>query len=166
MFSLKIRLLICFFALAVGILFIWIYFAPKQIEKTAETPVQTPVRETVIPDSRFDRAAHNDKLQAEADALLPLFDNMPSVPIYIKDEPMLKAGTNTDTGAAYAFCDAPALPAIIMKKIFYEKANRKQLINALKHELTHTWLCRKQVKSAGHDARFRQKFKQVGGWGN
>ena len=166
MLSLKIRLLICFSVLAVVSLLAWIYFTPKQVENPAATPVQTPDRETPVPDPRFERAAHNDKLQAETDALLPLFDRMPSVPIYVKDEPMLKAGTNTDKGAAYAFCDAPNSPLIFMKKIFYEKASRKQLVNALKHELTHAWLCRKGLPSEGHDSRFRQKFTQVGGFGN
>jgi len=109
---------------------------------------------------------HDDNLQAEADALLPLFDNMPRVPIFIKDDPMLTTGTNTERGAAYTYCYPREFPTIFVKKIFYQKANQKQLINALKHELTHAWLCRQGLMSVGHNEVFRQKFSQVGGFGN
>lgn len=109
---------------------------------------------------------HNDNLQTEADALLPLFDNMPRVPVFIKDEPILKSGTNTETGAAYTHCYPREFPAIFVKKIFYQKANQKQLVNALKHELTHAWLCRQGLMSVGHNEVFRQKFTEVGGFGN
>lgn len=107
----------------------------------------------------------NDKLQADADALLLFFDNMPSVSVLIKDEPILKSGANTERGVAYTNCDRHKYPTIFIKKIFYEKTNRIQLINILKHELTHSWLCRQQLMS-GHDERFRQKFRQSGGFGN
>jgi SprT-like family len=109
--------------------------------------------------------SHDKKLQAETDALLPLFDSMPPVPIYLKDAPVLQTGTNVETGMAYTHCYNQEFPFILVKKTFYQKANRKQLINALKHELTHAWLCRRRIMS-GHDERFRQKFKQVGGIGN
>lgn len=118
--------------------------------------------ETAVSADTFE---HDDNLQAEADALLPLFDEMPPVPVYLKDEPMLKTGTNTERGAAYTHCYSRELPTIFVKKIFYQKTNRKQLVNLLKHELTHAWLCRRQLMS-GHDANFREKFKQVGGFGN
>lgn len=105
------------------------------------------------------------KLQAEADALLSLFDNMPSVKIYLKDEPIVKGGTNVENGVAYNVCENRNSPTIFVKKIFYRTANRKQLVNILKHELTHAWFCRQGIV-AEHDARFREKFKQVGGFGN
>ena len=162
MLSFKVRLLI----LVIGISFVWSCSQWKQTEKPVEVPVQTKPEKTPVADPRLEGAERDTKLQAETDALLPLFDRMPSVPIYVKDEPKLKAGTNTEKGAAYAFCDAPNSPIIFMKKGFYQKANRKQLINALKHELTHAWLCRKGLPSEGHDAKFRQKFKKVGGFGN
>jgi hypothetical protein len=120
-------------------------------------------REIVVADKPFDR---DKKLQAEADALLFLFDKMPPVPVYLKDEPILKSGTNTEKGAAYTQCSTQAAPTIYVKKIFYQKTNRKQLVNLLKHELTHAWLCRQRVMSVGHDAAFREKFTQVGGFGN
>lgn len=119
--------------------------------------------EIVVSEIQFD----SDKnLQAAADALLSLFDNMPPVPVYLKDEPILKSGTNTERGAAYTQCSRQALPTIFVKKIFYQKTNRKQLVNLLKHELTHAWLCRQRAMSVGHDAAFREKFTQVGGFGN
>jgi hypothetical protein len=107
----------------------------------------------------------NEKLQADADTLLPLFDGMPPVPVFLKDEPIISAGTNTERGVAYTDCEARIVPSIFVKRVFYQNANRIQLVNILKHELTHAWLCRRQLM-AGHDARFREKFKQVGGFGN
>lgn len=120
-----------------------------------------PVKENVQV-GKFDR---DDKLQAETDALLALFDNMPPVPVYLTDEPILKKGTNTETGFAYTHCYGHDTPSIFVKKIFYRKNNQKQIVNALKHELTHAWLCRQGVMW-GHDERFRKKFRQVGGFGN
>ena len=108
----------------------------------------------------------DDNLQAEADALLNLFENIPSVPVFLKDEPILKSGTNTETGIAYTQCYEQDFPVIFVKKGFYQKANRKQFINALKHELTHAWLCRRGEMSEGHSAKFRRKLSEVGGFGN
>lgn len=118
--------------------------------------------EVVISSDRFER---DDNLQSDADALLPLFDGMASVPVYLRDEPILKSGTNTERGVAYTQCEDHRFPSIFVKKAFYQKTNRKQLTNILKHELTHAWQCRQQVMW-GHDAGFRQKFKEVGGFGN
>jgi hypothetical protein len=126
------------------------YRSPSVTEKT---PVSAP---------EFERS---DKLQAASDALLTLFDRMPSVPIYLKDEPILKTGASTEKGVGYTHCDGGEIPSIFIKKAFYQKANQKQLVNILKHELTHAWLCRQRLMS-GHDERFREKFKQVGGFGN
>jgi hypothetical protein len=121
--------------------------------------------QTVLENAMLGRFERDAKLQAETDALLPLFDKMPPVPVYLKDEPILKSGANTERGLAYTDCYGQARPAIFVKKIFYQKNNRKQLVNALKHELTHAWLCRQGIMS-GHDERFRRKFKEVGGIGN
>ena len=130
---------------------------------SSPSPTIQPFKiETAVSADPFE---HDDNLQAEADALLFLFDKMPPVPVYLKDEPMLKTGANTERGAAYTHCYSNRLPTIFVKKIFYQKANRKQLVNLLKHELTHAWLCRRQLMS-GHDDNFRKKFKQVGGVGN
>ncbi|HEX8368760.1 MAG TPA: SprT-like domain-containing protein [Pyrinomonadaceae bacterium] len=128
------------------------------------TPNQ-PVNEKPIISVSDDRFDADDNLQAEADALLSLFDNMPPVSIRLTDEPFLKSGTNTEKGAAYTHCYNHELPTIFVKKTFYQKTNRKQLINLLKHELTHAWLCRQRLMS-GHDERFRRKFSAVGGVGN
>jgi len=120
---------------------------------------------SVEAEARGEEFQRDNNLQAESDALLSLFDAMPPVPVYLKDEPMLKTGTNTETGAAYTHCYSQEFPTIFVKKIFYQKANRKQLVNLLKHEMTHAWLCRQQLMS-GHDENFRRKFKQIGGFGN
>jgi hypothetical protein len=107
----------------------------------------------------------DQKLQDKTDALLNLFDKMPSVPVYLKDEPILKSGTNTEHGVAYTDCKNNRIPTIYIKRVFFANANNKQLTNILKHELTHAWLCRQGLMS-GHDERFRKKFKEVGGFGN
>src|SRR5215203_1518016 len=106
----------------------------------------------------------DDKIQAETDALLPLFDNMPPVAVFLKNEPVLKTGSSIETGVAYTDRSAHTRPTIFIKKDFYEKTSRKQLVNILKHELTHAWLCRRQLM-AGHDALYRRKFAGVGGFG-
>ncbi len=113
--------------------------------------------------SSLDKKVEKDaKLQREVDALLPLF-GMPSVAVFIKDEPII-AGAFVQAGVAYNICD-DRKPTIIVKKAFYEKANQKQLVNILKHELVHAWFCRLDVK-AEHGERFRTKFREVGGFGN
>jgi hypothetical protein len=119
--------------------------------------------EKVVPVEKFER---DGKLQTDADALLPLFDKMPPVPVYLKDELIIKTGSNVEKGVAYTDCDKNVIPTIFFKKVFYRKANKKQLTNILKHELTHAWLCRQQLMSVGHGAMFQKKFKQVGGFGN
>ena len=126
---------------------------PEQVSNDKQTPVSDKKHET------------DEKLQNETNALLSLFDNMPAVPAYIKDEPILKSGTNVEKGVAYTICEPKKNPTIFVKKIFYQKANRKQIVNILKHELTHAWFCRQGI-TAEHDARFRKKFKEVGGFGN
>lgn len=125
----------------------------------------TPIQPVTAEASSSLSLVHDTKLQAESDALLPLFDRMPPVPVFLRDEPVIKTGTNTERGYAYTHCFGQKFPTIFVKKTFYQKNNRKQLINVLKHELTHAWLCRQQMMS-GHDARFYKKFAQVGGIGN
>ncbi len=147
---------------------LWLYTtfsepAPETAIAVAEKPPANTIsgREKKIP-LDYERS---QKLQADTDALLPLFDKMPPVPVYLKDEVINKEGTNTERGVAYTTCENNNQPMIFVKKVFYEKANRKQLINILKHELTHAWQCRQQF-TWGHDERFRKKFKQAGGFGN
>jgi hypothetical protein len=130
-------------------------------------PVLAPTRPF-----RFDKPAsfvepfeRNENLQADADALLSFFAEMPPVPVFIRDVPVLKSGSSIESGVAYTVCQKPENPTIFVKRIFYEKTNRRQLVNILKHELTHAWLCRQNLMS-GHDEIFRRKFKSVGGFGN
>jgi hypothetical protein len=107
----------------------------------------------------------NFELQTAADALLPLFENMPPVAVYVTDAPVLKTGSSIENGVAYTDCAGHTRPTIFIKRDFFVKTNQKQLTNILKHELTHAWLCRQQLM-AGHDAAFQRKFKEVGGFGN
>jgi hypothetical protein len=105
------------------------------------------------------------KLQAESDALLPLFGKMLSVPVYIVDEPIIENGkSSTERSIAYTICENKDQPTIFVKKVFWEKQNDKQITNALKHELTHAWFCRQEIR-AEHDERFRKKFAGIGGYG-
>ncbi len=113
-----------------------------------------------------DKVAKDSKLQTQSDSLLNLFDNMPSVPVFTKDEPILKTGTVLERGLAYTACDVhDNKPTIFIKKAFYEKGNQKQIVNILKHELTHAYFCR-QGFQVGHDERWRKKFESIGGFGN
>lgn len=157
-----------FFALGaivlLGILALyWILKPSDQPIEANVLPAPLPTA-TVTPDAKrnFERSA---KLQTDADALLPLFGKMPQVPVFLKDEIVNKQGSSTERGVAYTACENKNQPTIFVKKVFFEKANRKQLINILKHELTHAYFCR-QGAQEGHDALFRKKFTEVGGFGN
>ena len=140
------------------------------IIKPAEQPIAANVLPSPLPTAavktetkeNFERSA---KLQTETDALLPLFGKMPQVPVFLKDEIINKQGSSTERGVAYTACENKNQPTIFVKKVFYEKTNRKQLVNILKHELTHAYFCRQGVQE-GHDANFRKKFTEVGGFGN
>lgn len=149
--------LICFGVLA-------IYFLPDSAE---QLPAAIPAPTLTASPKIEVKETHetNAKLQAAADALLPLFDKMPPVTVYLKDEIINPKGSNIERGVAYTTCERQKQPAIYLKKTFYTKANRRQLINILKHELTHSYFCRKGSQQ-GHDAQFRQKFTEVGGFGN
>lgn len=126
------------------------------------SPAPSPTAAVEVKKDDFERDA---KLQAQADALLPLFGKMPRVPVYLKNEIINRKGSSTESGVAYTSCENKNEPIVFIKKPFYEKANRKQLVNILKHELTHAWQCR-EAMMWGHDERFRKKFKEVGGFGN
>ena len=142
---------------------VFAYLKPLNAPAIAQNPSNSePDLAKIETNKNFER---DNKLQTNTNELLALFDNMPHVSVYIKDEPIIKSGSNTERGVAYTNCTDNNNPTIIVKKSFYEKANQKQLINILKHELTHSWLCRQQMMF-GHDEMFRKKFKQVGGFGN
>jgi beta-lactamase regulating signal transducer with metallopeptidase domain len=112
------------------------------------------------------KTEQSEKLQNETNALLSLFDKkMQIVSVFIKDEPILKSGTEAQQRVAYTICENKTNPTIFVKKVFYQDVNKKQLINILKHELTHAYFCRQGIQ-AGHDERFRKKFESVGGFGN
>lgn len=157
-----------FFALAALILLgfvalFWMFFSTNAPTTANVLASPTPTAAVKIePKQNFER---NAKLQTETDALLPLFGKMPQVPAFLKDEVINKEGSNTERGVAYTTCENKTQPTIYLKKVFYEKAPRKQITNILKHELTHAWQCR-QSMMWGHDERFRKKFKEVGGFGN
>lgn len=122
---------------------------------TSGTP---PAASVPAPIELFDAS-----LQTRADKLATLFGELASVPVYLTES----ADGETDDlvrGVAYTRCVVRE-PTIVIKEEFYRRANETQLINILKHELTHAFFCRDGVK-AGHDARFREKFASVGGVGN
>lgn len=89
---------------------------------------------------------------------------MEPVPVYLSDETVAKAGDERARGVAYTVCRPGGRPEIFVKTAFLTR-NRKQTDNILKHELTHAWFCRRGIQ-AGHDDRFRRKFREVGGIGN
>ena len=136
--------------------------SPPPVNEIVENKSTPPPTQTPTPKPDFETDA---RLQIQANSLLKLFGNMPYVPVFIKDEPIIKTGSETQKGVAYTTCENKKDPTIFVKKIFYQKANEKQLTNILKHELVHAWFCR-QGEIIGHDERFRKKFKEVGGIGN
>jgi hypothetical protein len=144
----------------------WRVFTPLSSDggspANSNIPANNPAAEKKTPATP--KPDTDPALQTQADIVLPLFDNMPAVPIYLTDEPLLKTGSEKERGVAYTVCTHKK-PAIFVKKGFYQKRNQKQLVNILKHELTHAWFCRQGIQ-AGHDERFRRKFKEVGGFGN
>jgi hypothetical protein len=144
----------------------WRVFTPSSFDDTtpanSHAPANVPAAEESPPPTK--KFETDPGLQSEADLILPLFDNMPAVPVYLTDEPLLKTGSEKEKGVAYTVCTHKN-PAIYVKKGFYRKRNQKQLINILKHEMTHAWFCRQGIQAA-HDERFRRKFKEVGGFGN
>jgi hypothetical protein len=136
-----------------------------QVEIVSNTNVSNKVSINKPNPILNDKVTKVAELQKKADTFLNLFDNMPTVPFYLKDEPILKTGTNTERGLAYTICEPNNNPTIFIKKVFYQKANSKQINNVVKHELVHAWFCRKGVQ-VGHDAQFRRKFESIGGFGN
>ncbi len=132
--------------------------------KTAQpssTPTPTPTA-TPAPEHK---GVKNPGLQSQVDKILPLFTTMPKVEAYVVDEPIEKTGSEIEKGVAYTTCSPSKIPVLYIKKSFFGRANQQQLRNILKHELTHAWFCTQGVQT-GHDARFRAKFKEVGGFGN
>ncbi len=111
------------------------------------------------------KGVRNPQLQSAVNKLLPLFRTMPKVDAYVVDEPIERTGSEVEKGVAYTTCSPSKIPVLYIKKTFYGRANGQQLTNILKHELTHAWFCTQGVQT-GHDARFRAKFKEVGGFGN
>ncbi|HMS43324.1 MAG TPA: hypothetical protein PKE69_24050 [Pyrinomonadaceae bacterium] len=164
MFKIILIIFAAFVLLLSGVLVIVFYFWNST---TAEVNTNKPpeqisnVAKTTTPKPKGERDA---KLQRETDALLPLFDRMRSVPIYLTNEPIQKGEEGKEGGVAYNVCERDN-PTIYMKKAFYNKGNQKQITNILKHELTHAYFCRQGIQ-AGHDERFRKKFTEVGGFGN
>lgn len=143
-------------------IFVGIFLFLILAKLTNTTTIPEPHKTEIILATNLEQL---ENLQSKADNLLNLFDKMSSVPIYLKEEPILKSGSNTERGVAYTNCPTNKNPAIIIKKQFYEHANQKQLTNIIKHELTHSWLCRQNLMF-GHDEMFRKKFSEVGGFGN
>lgn len=135
------------------------------VENINSNSNQTANNPANVNKSSLDNKTTKDlKLQSQSDSYLKLFDNMPSVPVFVRDEPILRTGSETQKGVAYADC-LNKQPTIYVKKIFYDKANPKMLTNILKHELTHAYFCR-QGHQQGHDELWRKKFREVGGIGN
>ena len=65
----------------------------------------------------------DEKLQRQTDALVPLFGNFQSVPVFVVDEPVNHSKAGAEPGVAYADCDRKNVPTIYVKKEFYQKAN-------------------------------------------
>jgi hypothetical protein len=165
--GLIISLLVFLTLLLFSIGLVWkLFLTPPEFPNNSEIGSKTNQISNVNAKPVSDKKGIKDaKLQSQSDKLLPLFNKMPSVPVLIIDEPILKTGSETQKGVGYTICLTGDNPTIYLKKEFLNKANQKQLVNILKHELVHAYFCRQGVQ-AGHDERFRKKFKEVGGIGN
>lgn len=167
-FDLKMKFLSSKFFTAAALIFVvvilfivFLYLKPADLPAVGEPqPSETPKVEE--PKKDYER---NFRLQGQTDRLVKLFGEMPLVPVYLTDEIINKKGTNTERGVAYTTCSEKGKPEIFLKKVFYQKANQKQLVNILKHELTHAWQCHQDL-TWGHDEKFYKKFRSVGGIGN
>jgi SprT-like family len=162
-------ILVIALALFAGIAFLMSRFFIVSNEQTESTVASNVDANQIVANRQnpiwSNKIEKDSKLQTQADSLLNLFDKMSQVPVFIKDEPILKVGTNTERGLGYTICEPNNKPTIFIKKVFYQKNNQKQIINILKHELTHAYFCRQGVQ-VDHDSRWRKKFESVGGFGN
>ena len=159
-----LKIIVPFCLLAGGIIILSFYFFKVATSETVSIPAANAAN---TPKSIPVKTPEQDlKLQAEADSYLNLFDNMPSVPVYLTNAAVSKSGGKVEKGVAYTTCESAARPEIWFKKDFALKTNPKQLTNIIKHELTHAWLCRQNEMGSGHGELFQKKFKSVGGFGN
>lgn len=163
-FKIIIFVFAAFVLLVSGVVFIYYFFLNTHTAELNSNKTPEHITNVVKTPSPKPKGERNSKLQSDLDSLLPLFDKMRSVPIYLTNELIQKGEEGKEGGVAYNVCERDN-PTIFMKRAFYDKGNRKQIVNILKHELTHAYFCRQGIQ-AGHDARFREKFTQVGGFGN
>jgi hypothetical protein len=93
-------------------------------------------------------------LQSQADSYLHLFDNMPSVPIRVINEPIAK-------NKNFAYFD-PLRRVIFIRQ---EYINQGQGVKkTLKHEMVHAWMHWKGINwkhSKNHGATFQAKLREV-----
>ena len=86
-------------------------------------------------------ATNTKLLQAMADAMLPLFGDMPSVPVVVKDHE--------------SFCQEPCplavydAPSIVVNPSHPPTSSFNDLKATICHELIHAWLYRKNLHQAG-----------------
>jgi len=136
-------------------------FACSRVPETKNSTNTIPAA-AVTPDHK---GVRDSKIQAEADRITPLFGSMPKVAVFVVDEPIQPKNIAVEPGVAYTTCSPGKVPTVYVKKAFLTKAPNQQITNILKHELTHAWFCAQGIQT-GHDARFRAKLKEIGGFGN
>ena len=119
------------------------------------TPTPTP---TATPKIDYETDA---KLQIQANSLLKLFGNMSQVSVYIKDEPIIKSGSDTQKGVAYAICVTNKQSDYFPQKNLLSKGKSESISQYFK-----TRTCSRLVLSAGASGRTRCAFPQKiqGGW--
>lgn len=93
-------------------------------------------------------------LQSQADAYLPHFDNMPSVPVRVIDRPIAE-------GENVAYFD-PLRKVIFIRQEYINGG--RGVRKTLKHEMVHAWMHWKGIHwkiSKSHGTAFQAKFNQV-----
>jgi hypothetical protein len=94
------------------------------------------------------------EIQQYADSQLHLFDNMPQVPVYLRDEPM-----NEENPSA-GYYD-PNNDYIVIKRVAYNQVRGGRFREIILHELTHAWVRRQGLDDGLHGPVFRKKLLEV-----
>ena len=109
------------FLFLVVAIFRWGFFStpPPEPPQTNSNPEINKTPKVKTGPSQIKKGETDPQLQDQINSLLPLFDKMPVVPIFLTDEPILKSGSETQKGVGYTICNTKDNPTIYLKKDFF-----------------------------------------------
>ncbi|CAN5361506.1 hypothetical protein BH10ACI1_BH10ACI1_02750 [soil metagenome] len=103
-------------------------------------------------DDSIDTGKIQNNLQEMTDGFLYLFDDMPKVKVLLINEKIDNSRVAAYGGGGF----------IYVKHEHYRTAKYHQLVNTIKHELTHNWIYWKGIKMDDpHGEEFQSKLEQV-----